>query len=349
MGQKKWKRLFCVVPVILLLVGLLFWKGNLKQEIKYSKQYLDVFDTVTVITGYAKSEKEFNEQVKELHEQLVYYHKLFDIYHTYKGMNNMMTINETCPSKQLQVDQEMIDFLNYCKQMNLETNSQTNIALGSVLNIWHQHREDGLKDPQKASLPKIEDLKAASSHTNLNHLILDEKERLVSFSDDQLRLDVGGIAKGYGVEKVAQYAEKKGWDHFLLNVGGNIRAVGAKPDSSKWTIGIQDPFGKVEGDYIRSVQIANTSVVTSGNYQRFYVVNGKKYCHIIDPETLFPANYAAAVTVQCKNSGKADAYSTALFNTSIEEGKKIVEDDPDLEAFWITVDGDVIVSDGFGE
>lgn len=347
--KKQWKRIWIAIPVVLLIGVIIFFENHSNEEKKFSKQYLDIFDTVTVITGYAKSEDEFLKQSEALHQELNFYHQLFDIYHTYVGMNNLMSINEKCPSESLSVDQKMMDFLTYCKEMEEETNGQTNIALGSVLQIWHQYREDGLKNPKEAKLPSLKELQDAGTHTNIDQLVLNEQDLTVKFSDEKLRLDVGGIAKGYAVEKVAQYAKKKGWDHLLLNVGGNIRAVGAKPDQSKWTIGIQDPFGESEDAYLQTFQIKEGSMVTSGNYQRYYVVDGKKYCHIIDPKTLYPAEYIAAVTIQCEDSGLADSYSTAFFNMSLDEGKAFAKKHPQIEVLWVTNDGKVTMTDGFGE
>ena len=350
MNQKKqWKRFLIAIPVMLLIVFLIVFKYSSNNEQKFSKQYFDVFDTVTVITGYARTEEDFLKEAEALHNELLFYHQLFDIYHTYDGMNNLMSINEKCPTKNVSVDQKMMDFLIYCKKMEKETNGQTNIALGSVLQIWHQYREDGINNPDKAQLPDQEELKALGEHTNIDQLVLDEQNLTVKFTDAKMQLDVGGIAKGYAVEKVAQFAKKKGWDHLLFNVGGNIRAVGAKPDQSDWTIGIQDPFGESEDSYLKTFQIQNESMVTSGNYQRYYVVDGKKYCHIIDPKTLFPAEYVAAVTIQCEDSGLADSFSTALFNMSLDEGKAFAKEHPQIEVLWVTNDGKVIMTDGFGE
>lgn len=350
MNQKKqWKRLLIAIPVIILIGVLLYYKNSAMRESKYSKQYLDVFDTVSVITGYGTSEKQFQKKADELHEQLVYYHELFDIYHNYEGINNLMLLNEQCPSNTITVNKDMMDFLLYSKKMEKESNGQTNIALGSVLEIWHTYREAGINHPEQAELPEYKKLLEAGGHVDINNLILDEDKRTVHFADASMRLDVGGIAKGYAVEQVAQYAKKKGWDNILLNVGGNIRAVGSKPDGSNWTIGIQDPFGETADDYLKTFQISDKSMVTSGNYQRYYTVNGKKYCHIIDPKTLYPAEYVAAVTVQCVDSAKADVFSTALFNMSIEDGKALAKKNPDIQVLWVTNEGEIIMTDGFGD
>ena len=132
----------------------------------------------------------------------------------------------------------------------------------------------------------------------------------------------------------------------MLNVGGNIRSVGVKPDGSSWTIGIENPSG---GDYLVFLQLNGQAVVTSGSYQRYYTVSGKTYHHIIHPETLMPAEGFVSVSVVSPHSGYADALSTALFCLPLEEGLRLVESLPDLEALWVSDDGTKTESSGWNQ
>ena len=159
---------------------------------------------------------------------------------------------------------------------------------------------------------------------------------------------MGAIAKGYAVEMVAQSLEQKGISGYVLNVGGNVRTVGTKPDGSKWTVGIENSFENAETAYLEYLYLSGESVVTSGSYQRYYEVDGKNYHHIIDPVTLMPAERYRSVSVVCRDSGMGDALSTALFCMSLEEGMALLESIEDTEAIWIFEDGTKISSDGFG-
>ena len=132
-----------------------------------------------------------------------------------------------------------------------------------------------------------------------------------------------------------------------MNVGGNIRSIGTRADGEKWTVGIENPTGDTETPFIAYLSVAGESVVTSGAYQRFYVVDGQSYHHIIDPETLMPAAYFLSVSVICKDSGLGDALSTALFCMSEAEGRALVESLPDAEAMWVYPDGTQTYSAGF--
>ena len=134
----------------------------------------------------------------------------------------------------------------------------------------------------------------------------------------------------------------------MLNVGGNVRTVGAKADGSEWLVGIENPLGDSSEPYTEYIRLAGESVVTSGSYQRYYVVDGKRYHHIIDPNTLYPSEYWRSVTILCADSGLADALSTALFLRPLEEGQRLL-DACESYAMWIDADGEMFYSEGFEE
>ena len=148
---------------------------------------------------------------------------------------------------------------------------------------------------------------------------------------------MGALAKGYAVQKVCETLP----EGYLLSVGGNVVATGPKPDGSAWTVGVQDPDAAGEA-YIHKLSISRGSVVTSGDYQRRYTVDGERYHHIIDPDTLFPADRWCAVTVIAADSGIADALSTTLFLMDREEGQKLL-DQTGREALWIGKDGTQVI------
>ncbi|MBQ1472556.1 MAG: FAD:protein FMN transferase, partial [Lachnospiraceae bacterium] len=146
------------------------------------------------------------------------------------------------------------------------------------------------------------------------------------------------------------YCREQGMDHLLLSLGGNISGIGTRYDGSSFRVAIQNPDLDSEEEYIEKVDLEDGQcVVSSGDYQRYYVVDGKVYCHIINPDTLFPADTFAAVSIITKDSGKADALSTALYNMSLEEGMEFVNAQPDVEAMWVFHDGKKVYSDHFEE
>lgn len=320
----------------------------MKKE-KYSEYSFDYFDTVTTIAGYAESEEEFAAVCESIFESLSEYHKLFDIYRRYAGMENLCTINalENGAHRTVSVDERIMDMLLFSVEMYEKTGGKVNIAMGSVLSLWHDYRERGMSDPGEAELPPMDRLREAALHTDIGCLILDEKNGTVTITDPKMTLDVGAIAKGYAVEMIARALEAKGISGYVLNVGGNVRTIGKKADGDAWTVGIENPDNDGNSPYLTYLYLAGESVVSSGSYQRYYVVNGKEYHHIIDSETLMPAEGFRSVSVVCMDSGLGDALSTALFCMSLEDGMTLVDSLENVEALWLFEDGTIKVSGGF--
>lgn len=321
---------------------------NLRQPQKYQASFLILFNTVTEIVGYADSKDEFEEFAHFIHDSLKEYHELYDKYNEYEGINNIKTINDNAGIAPVKVDQRIIDMLLFSKEMYERTNGTVNIALGPVLEIWHDYRTEGIDDPLNAKLPPIEDLLEANSYTDINQLIINEEESTVYLTDEHMSLDVGAIAKGYATEQVVRMAIENGYSDFLLSVGGNTRAVGTKGKAQElWSVGIQNPDKSSEQSSIYTMALTDMSLVASGNYERYYTVDGKKYHHIIDPNTLMPAAYYTAVSLLCEDSGMADALSTAIYNMPFEEGKALIQSFDKVEAMWIFPNGERQFSDHF--
>ena len=179
-----------------------------KEPEKFNAYSFDYFDTVTTITGYAKNQKEFDKVADGILSELAEYHKLFTIYHRFDGMENLCTINELTGGEHrtVTVDPRIIDMLSYAKEMYEITEGTVNVAMGSVLSIWHEYRNDGIADPSTAKLPPMEKLEVAAEHMDMNGLVIDEEACTVTLTDPAMKLDVGAIAKGYAVEMVAQYS-----------------------------------------------------------------------------------------------------------------------------------------------
>jgi thiamine biosynthesis lipoprotein len=193
----------------------------------------------------------------------------------------------------------------------------------------------------------MDELEEAAKHTNIDDLIIDEENCTVYIADPQMTLDVGAIAKGYAVEMVARMLEERGITGYVINVGGNIRTVGTKANGDKWLAGIEAPSDDFEEDYLAYIGLAGETIVTSGSYQRYYIVDGKPYHHIIDKDTLMPAKGFLSVSVICQNSADGDGLSTALFCMSLEDGMALVESLEGVEAHWVLEDGTRVKSSGF--
>lgn len=309
--------------------------STVKKE-RFSKNFLDLFDTASTIIAYDNSADEFDQHFNQFYDKLKTYDHLFDIYNSYDGIVNLKTLNDTAKDGPVKVDSEIIDLLEYGKEIYKMSAGKTNICYGAVLILWHNAREDAKINPENAYLPDADQLKEASQHTNIDDLIIDKENSTVYFADSELKLDVGAIAKGYAVNEVGKFAKQNLWTSAAISIGGNIYTFGNKNDDGKtlWNIGIENPNPNSE-DYLENVAITELSVVTSGDYQRYYTVDGKRYCHIINPDTMMPSEFVSSVSVICNDSALGDALSTTLFNMPIEDGVKFVNSLDGVEAIWV--------------
>lgn len=331
---------------MICIMSLFILSGCKKQEL-YTKTYFEYFDTVITISGYEKEKDDFVNNVEEIEKMLSEYHKLYDIYYEYSKMNNLCTINKKAYLEELVVDSKIIELIEYGKNMYELTNGMMNIAMGSVLRLWHNERTNASDYPEFAKIPDINDLEEASKYTNINDIVINKEKSTIFIKNEYTKIDVGGIAKGYVCEQIGKYLTDKGVSSYILNLGGNIKLIGSKPKNKPWTVGIQDPTNMNEQALI--LEVEDVSVVTSGSYQRYYLVDGIRYHHIINPNTLMPENDYLSVSIISKDSALCDTLSTALFNMSIEDGKKIISNIEDTYVLWIKIDESFEYSDGFCE
>ena len=342
------KRRFAAILLFLAMILSTFSSCKDTNEPQMqAKTYYEFFDTQSLIFSYSgDSSESFKANCEAVADLLEKYHRLFDIYYEYSGINNLKTVNKNAGVKPTEVDKELIDFLVYAKEIYTITNGKTNIALGSVLKLWHDERENADYEPESAKLPSKEKLQAASLHTDINAIVIDEENCTVYISDPDVQLDVGALGKGYATEKAAQLHFSRGVSSDVLNIGGNIRAIGTKLSGEGWITGITNPDKSSDESFVCRVILKDSSLVTSGNYERFYTVDGVAYHHIIDPTTNMPATYFSSVSVFCEDSGLADALSTALFCVSYEDGLNMIKSIGDIEVIWVGVDGTVKMTDG---
>ncbi len=341
-----------VAAVAVIAAGIGAYYLSREKHEKYSASMLDVFDTVITLVAYTKDEAEFDRYFDYAFDRLHELHKLYDFYYTYDGVNNIMTINDNAGVAPVPVEQEIIDMLKFSKELYSKTAGRTNIAMGAMLQIWHEYREEGINDPDNAKLPDMKDLVAASAHSDINSLIIDEEQKTVFLADPLMRLDVGAIAKGYATELVAKELIGMGMTSGIISSGGNIRSVGKPMDGvrERWGVGIQNPdesvFVENDEDLLDVIFVNDAAVASSGDYQRYYYVGDTRLHHIIDPDTLMPGTYYRAVTVLTDDAGLADYMSTALFLLPLGESKKLANSMGNVEAFWVLPDGRMDATDG---
>lgn len=347
------KKIVSSSMILILIVSFLVGcqTDSKKDYTKYKDTFFNAFDTMITVIGYAETEEEFNSHFKQIESKFLHLHKLYDIYNDYEGINNIKTINDNAGIRPVKVDQRIIDLIVSSKEWYEKTNGQVNIAMGPVLKIWHDYREEGEYDPTTAKLPPMKDLEEAKQYTDINKVVVDTENNTVYLEDEKMRLDVGSVAKGFATEIVSKEIREEGLTSGIISAGGNVRALDKPLDKNKdkWGIGIQNPdeFILPGGKTNQAiVYINNKSVVTSGDYQRYYVVDGERIHHLIDPDTLMPGDYYRSVTILAEDSGDSDALSTAAFLMPYDESKALIDSSDGVEALWIMKDGTVKTTSG---
>jgi thiamine biosynthesis lipoprotein len=194
--------------------------------------------------------------------------------------------------------------------------------------------------------PEPESIEIMQKLTDFRKVLLDEEKHTVFLEEENMEIDLGAIAKGYAGDKVKEFLLSQGVERAIINLGGNIVVLGSKPGGIPWSIGIQNPFDS-RGRHIGIVSVVDNTVVTSGIYERFFIHEGKRYHHILDPETGYPVeNELASVSIIARNSMDADALSTSLFVLGVEKGMTLIEQIDGTEAIFVTRDKEIILSSG---
>ena len=334
---------------------------------RYQTTFYDTFDTVVSAIVYGSSEKEANAYFETIHKRYQELDHLYSSFKNYDGIVNVKSVNDKAGKGKVVVDKELYDLLRFSKDQ-YKKYGETNIAFGAVTSIWQSYREayevvpeversaddealkKGLPD---AKIPTMEELQAANKHTNIDDIVLNDADHSVEIKDPELKIDVGAVAKGYATELIGEELRAAGLKTALISAGGNVKIIGSAPeaDRNSFGIGLQNPEaitgdGSTEDNMKDIIYTNDTSVVTSGDYQRYYIVDGKHYHHLIDPDTLMPADHFRSVTIVTKDSGYADFLSTTVFCMPYDKGRKLVDTLDGVEAYWIFADGSTAFTDG---
>lgn len=324
----------------------------------YTATYLDVFDTVLTLQVAATDRRSAEDAIREVHDCLLDLHRQFDIYHDWAGVNNLKTINDHAgDGEAIPVTEDVLELLELGMTAYDLSGGRVNICMGAVLSLWHTARETEV-------LPTEEALTATAQHTSKDALRIDREAGTVCLTDPDARLDVGAIAKGYAAAHAAALlrgrVDSGELVGVLMDIGGQVLALGTREDGTPWTVGVLDPRDDSTTPLLDRA-VKDMTVVTSGVDQRGFTLNGVRYHHLIDPDTLYPATRYLSVTVFVPDDAAlrvgdstqnatafADALSTALFLLPPEDGQALLANMPGVYALWVTAEGQVIYSDDRG-
>ncbi len=247
------------------------------------------------------------------------------------------TINKNSGIAPVNVDNQTLFIISKSLEYSTLSNGSFDITIGPIVKLWN------IGFPN-ARVPAKEEIDAKLSLVGYKNLEIDKNKSTVFLKSKDMMIDLGGIAKGYATDEVVKILKQNDINHALVDIGGNIFALGTKPDGSLWKIGVQDPFNP-RGTAIGAIPLSDQSIVTSGIYERYLEEGGKKYHHMLSPYTGYPfENELASVTIISKTSIDGDALSTTVFSKGLEEGMRFVDPLKDVEAVFITKDKKVYLT-----
>jgi thiamine biosynthesis lipoprotein len=289
--------------------------------------------TNCVVTIYDRTNREVFEKVfsriREIHQTMSM--QVAD--------SEVRLINEEAGKTAVPVSADTLYVIKEGLRYSKLSDGRFDISIGPLVELWSIGTE-------YARIPEPEEIQAVLPLIDYRLVRIDEDASTVYLEKKGMQLDLGGIAKGYASDEARRILLEEGIEHAIIDFGGNIWAVGERPQNRQWRIGIQDPE-KERGRYAGILTLTDATVVTSGIYERYFFVDGTRYHHILDPDTGYPfRNELASVSVTTTEGIFSDAVSTILFTFGLEEGFRFASRFPGLEAIFIEKNGTITLTEG---
>jgi FAD:protein FMN transferase len=295
-------------------------------------QYL--MGTLVFVTGVASDEETAKTAVAA---GLAEIRRIEHLMSTWISTSELSKVNAAAGRESIQVSQETFDVLSRSLEMAKLTQGGFNIAVGPAVNAWNVSGE--------GQIPSQEDLEALRPQMDLSNMQLDEKTRSVWLRRSGMSIDVGGIGKGYAADLAANVMRATGATAGVVALSGDIKTFGRMLDTQRFVFGIQHPR-KAQGEILGRIELEDEAVSTAGDYQRYFMKDGVRFHHILDPKTLHPARGCQSVTVIAKDGVMADGLDTGIFVMGPDKGMALIESLPDVEGVIVDQEGTVFVSSG---
>jgi len=322
------------ITIVLLIIPLLTLSSCSNNTSNHGSKSGLYFDTVVSVDIYGVSDKDAGQILDECMSICDKYEKLFNKNIT---TSDIAKINSS-GGQSVHVDHDTVELIDnalyYCKS----SNGLFDITIDPVSSLWDFHGDNN-------TVPDSTTLNRACSHVDYRNITIDEANDTITLADPESSIDIGAAAKGFIADKIAEYLLQYKITGAIINMGGDMRLIGTKPDNSLFNIGINDPENG--GSCIMSLYISDMSVATSGTYERCFTSGGKTYHHILDPATGYSTKTdIRSVTVITNSSLASDCLCTVSILKGSDEAYSMIEQLPDTEAVFILNDGSVIKTPG---
>ncbi len=328
-----------LLPLLLLCLSIgLTGCGNSKSPsvstVEPVSKSFYVFDTIVQVRVY-------DETVTEHHFEDI--QGILDTIEIQMNRSNdkseLADVNRNAGVKPVHVSEDTYFVVSKALEYSERSLGRFDLTIGPLVSLWNIGHEG-------AKVPPMDKIAEAMKLSNYKNVKLNPDKQEIYLSEKEMELDLGSIAKGFAADKIVEYLQNKGFKSAIIDLGGNVFAMGKKPGDQLWTIGIQDP-DESRGNPIGNIHVDNKTIVTSGVYERYFVENGKHYHHILDPKTGFPVdNNINSVTILTDKSIDADGLSTTIFALGLEQGLAFIEKTEHVDALFITTDKKIYATSG---
>jgi len=328
-GKKISSAVIVVFVACLIIVSLYFSAGPGKQ-VELDSGHRMVMGTFARIVVIAKDSDTAGNCIENAFTQI---NKVDELMSDYKGDSEISRINRDGFKKAVQLSQSTFEVLQKSIEFSELTEGAFDVTVGPLVELFR-------KAKRKQVLPDQDEIADARSKVGFEKLKLDGRNKTVQFTVEGMQLDLGGIAKGYAVDKAVEAMQNHGAIGGMVDLGGDIRCFGAPlKGRDHWVIGLQNPDMEEDSDgreVLLKLKITNGAIATSGDYQQFIIIEGKRRSHIIDRNTGTSTEGLSSVTIIADNATNADALATAVSVMGSENGLELIEKIPGVEAILIT-------------
>lgn len=328
----KKKIILIVIMSMILYITSCSYKQNNGADKKISKSDF-MLNTYITITLYDTEDETLFEPIFD------YIKQLENILSIHIKTSDLYKLRENAGKEYTKVSDETIEVTKKSIEYSELSEGLFDVSLGPIIELW------GIGTPEER-VPSQEEIEKALLLVDYKKVKIDEEQKQIMLEKEGMFIDFGAIAKGYIADKTADKIKELGIDNAIVNLGGNVLLLGTKSDNSDFSVGIQNPE-EARGGYLGIIKASNLSVVTSGDYERYFEKDGKRYHHIINPFTGFPSdNNLKSVSIISSTSFESDALSTTILLLGLEKGLSKVNNLDDVEAVFVTKDNKIYLSDG---
>lgn len=326
----------CVIVIILLLINKFIAQYNKSQKMHEAIRSGYVLGTLINLRAYGNvPEAAIDKAFEKLND-------IDDKMSAFKENSEISRINLSAGINTQVVSDDTYFVVKKAVEYSKILEGTFDPTIRSLVKLWGIGTKEE-KIPQRSEIDK------ALKLVNYNDVILEESNSSIKLKQEKQALDVGGIAKGFAADEVRNIFIKHSIKSALIDLGGNIFALGNKIDNTPWRVGIQNPF-KPRGEFIGILSVVNKSIVTSGNYERYFMKDGRRFHHIIDPKTGYPSeSKIISATIISDDSIDGDGLSTGIYILGVEKSLSIIESIEGVEAVLVTEDKKVYVTSGIKE